>query len=179
MAKITPTTRACQEIPLPESSNWDPGSQQDRRLAWSFRPLVIYLRCLGIDIQLDQDDQSKTRHLFAHLMPIVWLSIIIVCIISDGNYTGTLFQMIIDWTISTTQSIGMYAAFLLASSQHGGQLAESFLTIDRLFPLNQHTYATIRSAAAFSITIVIILVQSSIISSSIQNIVHLIYITSI
>ena len=133
-------------------------------LAWGFRPIMLLLRCIGIDLNWG-DDRSCHGRLFTYLNRVFWLLSGIVLVYADSYYLFANFgtKFIINMTIHVItfaiRGFGIYCALLFTTWKQGHGLVESFKKIEARFKISQQAVKKIRGIALFGAVVTAISVS--------------------
>ena len=145
----TPVTAWESDSPSPPKRM---ATEEERRnLAWSLRPILICLRFLGLEVNWGEG-RPETYRILNYLIRIFWILNCCAWIYMMAN-----FQFKKEWKLNdciefltqVVQSIGIYAAWLLANWSHGRKLVKSFQKIEASFTINQQALKKIRFVAIF------------------------------
>ena len=137
-------------------------------LASSFRPIVLCLQCVGINVRWDAQKPTNCR-LIGRFYRLIWFLINVVAVLelmyglyfvtlNDGS--GCILNNLISFGTMLLQIAGTYGSLVMAIWKDGGQLAQSLRTIQDGMPINKAMLKKIRIASITSIVIVMILVRT-------------------
>ena len=149
--------------PVPEPLSFE---EENLELAWAFRPIVLLLRYIGIDLNWG-DDQSRPGRFSTYSVRLFWLLNSIVLVYADSyflfdpNHFGTRWEvnMIVHVITLAIRCFGIYCALLLATWKQGHGLVESFKRIETRFKINQQAVKKVRRIAMFGAVITVISVS--------------------
>jgi hypothetical protein len=130
---------------------------------WSFRPIVFFLRCLGVDVS-SSDGKSLTNRILTNCYALIWL----ILNIAVNVYTRFVATHIIDVDFTTLYNstmnvivtvgfVGNHLILLLIVRSRFATILKSFHLLENKLH-NRRVFITIRRFSLFCVVFVLFLV---------------------
>lgn len=149
--------------PLPTSSS-APSKMRvipdNPSFVWSFRPILIVLNVIGVDLNWGEQ-QTRVRRYLINFSRLFWLmnniwSIVTVTQYQLSNYSAIgkdAYALHIDVISYQIQGSGIYVALILATWLHGKQLVEVFTQLETQFRFKSNMHGKIRRVATIAVVL--------------------------